>query len=380
MVSIRSNGAQPTGQPVRFYKFVALTILVITIVLLGVVIFMSSKRAEITIITRSEPVDVNTTITIDSTDSNAIVSGFVTSTFVELSQNFSPEGSKTEEGVSEGLVTLYNDTNAAQPLVATTRLLTPDDILFRLKNRVTVPANGSIETEVYADVAGQGGDIGPSKFTIPGLREEKQKVVYAESISSMSGGVRTIGILNQDDVTKAEKILLDALKTKGMELLKELDADSVILSDIVQYTFENDTELGVETDLFTLSGKATVVGVFYNGEELSVYAEDMLGKQVVDNSETLQSVESQPTVVISDYDLEDNTADLVITRTGLVDLDPNSREIQKLMFFGKTEDEVRRYVMSIDHVQGVEMHFRPMWNRSVPHVASHVSITVRQVE
>ena len=203
MVSSRSNGTRPIGQPVRFYKFVALSFLVITVVLLGVIIFMSSKRAEITIITRSEPVDVNATVTIDPSDSNVLVSGFVTSTFVEFSRNFSPEGSKKEDGVAEGIVILHNDSGSPQPLVATTRLLTPDGILFRLKSGVTVPANGSVETTAYADVAGQGGDIGPSKFTIPGLREDRQTQVYAESLNSMSGGVRSVGILSQDDITKA---------------------------------------------------------------------------------------------------------------------------------------------------------------------------------
>ena len=52
----------------------------------------------------------------------------------------------------------------------------------------------------------------------------------------------------------------------------------------------------------------------------------------------------------------------------------------KIMFFGKTEDEVRRYVMALNHVSGVEMKFHPAWNREVPHVASRVEVTIRQVQ
>ncbi|HAT03582.1 MAG TPA: hypothetical protein DCS29_02270 [Candidatus Magasanikbacteria bacterium] len=378
MVSTRSNGTQPTGQPVRFYKFVALSFLVITIVLLGVVIFMSSKRADITIITRAEPVDA--TMSVDLGSTNAVVSGFVTSTFVEMTKNFSPEGTKTEEGTAEGVVTLYNDTDVAQPLVATTRLLTSDGVLFRLKSAITVPAQGTIQANVYADKAGTGSDIGPASFTLPGLREDKQTLIYAKSEMTMSGGTRSIGVLSQDDVSKAEKILLEELKKKASEDMTALYPDKGALFEVAQYAFEHDAELGVETSLFNLTGKATVVGVFYDKDKINTYAQGILEKQVVSNSEVLQSVQDAPTAVIANYDMERGQATLTVTHTGFVDIDPNSKELQKIMFFGKTEDEVRRYVMSLNHVQGVEMHFRPLWNRSVPHVASHVNIVVRQVE
>ncbi len=380
MASIRTVGSPSPHQPVRFYKFVALTFLVITIVLLGMIVFMSSKRADITIVTRSESVDMRASLDI-SDGSSGPVAGFVTSTFVDMSRVFSPEGSRTEDGTSEGLITIMNETNAAQPLVIKTRFITEDGTLFRLKEGVVVPANGSITTEVYADQPGSASDIPPSDFTIPGLNEAKQKVIYGKSNSPMSGGVRTIGILSKDDIERAQQVLLADLKKKGSEQLdnKSQEYDGVLYK-VAQYTFEHDSELGVETDGFLLTGKATVVGVFYDKAELDAYAREMLEKQVVDNSEILKSVESEPVVVVEDYNLESNTASLGITHTGLVSIDQNSKELQKLMFYGKTEDEVRRYVMSLDHVQEVEMNFRPLWNRSVPHVASHVKITVREIE
>jgi hypothetical protein len=379
MVSTTINGA-PSSQPVRFYKFVALTFLIITLVLLGAIIFMSAKRADITIVTRSEPVEAQGTVLINSSDSNAVVPGFVTSTVVSIEKTFNPEGSKTEEGISEGTVMLINDSDLAQPLVATTRLLTPDGVLFRMKNAVTVPANGSAEVAVYADEKGTASDIGPSTFTIPGLNETKQKVIYAKSEAPMSGGIRKIGVLSQEDIDKAQQILVEDIRTKGSELLNTAFAQQVGLYEVSGATFSHDAELGVETSSYVLSGTATVVGVFYDQPKLTEYAQGMLQKQVVDNSEILQSMEGTPSVVLRQFDASVGTAELVVSYSGLVDIDPNAKELQKLMFFGKSEDEVKRYVMSLDHVQGVEMHFRPMWNRSVPHVADHVSITIKQVE
>ncbi|MFA7315122.1 MAG: hypothetical protein WC025_04330 [Candidatus Magasanikbacteria bacterium] len=368
------------NQPIRFYKFVALTFLIITIVLLGSIIFMSSKRAQITIITKAEPVEINTTVDIDSTQKDQIVPGFVSSTFVELSKSYSPQGNKTEEDFATGEVTLINDSSLPQPLVIKTRLLSSSGILFHLKAGVVVPANGQIQTEVYADQKGESGNIATSTFSIPGLNETKQKLVYAKSDTVMTGGIKTIGVFNQDDLSKAEQSLLADLKKQGSDVLIKANSYKKGLFDVVQYTFEHDGTLGQETSSFNLTGKATVVGVFYDDAKLKKYAQNMLEKHIVDNSEILQYTTEEPTVVLGQYNFQAGTAKLTVTNSGLVDLDPNSRELQKIMFFGKTEDEVRRYVMALNHVNGVEMNFHPAWNREVPHVASRVDITLRQVQ
>ncbi|MFA6427304.1 MAG: hypothetical protein WCW16_02560 [Candidatus Magasanikbacteria bacterium] len=384
MVNIKRNTGNPelipSNQPVRFYKFIALSFLIVTVVLLGFIVFMSAKRAEISIVTRSEPINVQATVTIDPVQTKQIVSGFVTTTLIEAEQSFSPQGNKKEDGIAEGVVTLVNDGETEQALVATTRLLTPEGILFRMKDRAVVPAKGSIEVSVYADQEGVSGDIGPSTFIVPGLNEARQKIVYAKSTVAMQGGVRTIGTVNEDDIEKAEKQMLEVLKKNGSDELTALYPNNKGLFEVVQYVFENDAKLGEEASTFMVKGKATVVGVFYDESQLKAYAGEILQKQVVDNSEVLESVQGEPTVVLDSNDLERGTAILGVTHTGLVNIDPNSRELQKIMFFGKTEDEVRRYVMSLNHVQGVEMHFRPMWNRSVPHVADHVVVTIKQVE
>jgi len=386
MVKKLSNeGMAPMGQPIRFYKFVALTFLAVTIVLLAVIMFMSAKRADVTIITRSEPIETNMNITIDPTATDSLVHGFVTTTLVELEKSYAPQGTKDAESVAGGMVTLYNDTAVDQPLIEKTRLLSTDGILFRLKTRVVVPAKKTIQTEVYADQAGKLSEIAPSNFTIPGLNEEKQKVIYAKSTEAMQGGVRKVGIVSDADYQKAKEAMKGELEKNGSDTLAKLFPDKKSVFTVAQFSTDNssstlDAIIGKETDSFAVKGTATVVGVFYDNDEMKKYATSMLRKQVVDNSEVLQSEDSEPVVTLSSYDMEKGTAVLSTTHRGLVNIDPNSKELQKIMFFGKTEDEVRRYVMSLNHVQGVEMNFRPMWNRCVPHVADHVTITVRQVE
>lgn len=371
----------PSEQPVRFYKFIALTFLFITLALVGTIIFMSSKRAAITIITKSEPLEVSDTVTLDAKDTEAPVPGFATTTIVEYSKVFSPEGTRSEDAAAVGEVTLVNESDLPQSLIATTRVLSKEGALFRLTDSVSVPAKGEIKAAVYADVKGISGNIAPTTFTIPGLNEEKQKVIFAKSENPMSGGVRTFGVVAQADITKAEKTMLEEMETKGSLMLKSELAESMTgLFDVVQYTFEPVEEVGKEVDSFTLTGKATVVGVWYDAAKAKSYAEEVLKKRVVDNSEILSSMEPEPSITLGEYDLLAGTAKLTVTHRGLVNIDENSKELEKSVFFGKSEDEVKRYVMSLKHVEGVEMSFKPLWNRSVPRVANNVEITIREVE
>ena len=368
-----------SGQPVRFYKFVALGFLFVTVLLLGLIVFMSSKRATITILTRPEPIE--TTFSIQVGDGAASkLSGVVTSTVVSVEKSYNPRGVREEAGVAKGVVTLYNDSSRAQPLVATTRLLTPDGVLFRMSEGATVPPNGSIKANVYADQEGVTGNIGPSDFTIPGLGTARQKEVYAKSVSDMTGGIAYVGVVSQKDVVSAEVDLEAALEEAGGDKLAALYPGKELVYKVINTNITTDVEIGSEVDGFTLSGSARVVGAFYDQSELQTFAVDHLEKQVVGTSESVHESNNAPSAIIEKADETSGVATLGVSYSGLVSLDPNSKDLQRIMFYGKTEDEVRRYVLSLDHVSGVEVRFRPVWNTSVPHVADHVNIVVRQVE
>ncbi|NCO04823.1 MAG: hypothetical protein GW939_01590 [Candidatus Magasanikbacteria bacterium] len=369
----------PHAQPVYFYKIIALTFLCLTIVLLGLVIFMSSKRAVITIETKMSPIDITRSVTVGAQDSAVVA--VVSSTRVSLSETFAPTGSKEEPGVAIGVVTLHNDTALDQPLIATTRLLTTDNVLFRLKDRVTVPANGTVETAVYADVEGATGNVGSQKlFTIPGLTEAKQKVIYASSDSDMTGGVKTIGVLSQHDVDKAKTALAEKFLAKGKTAFAVAADDASAVFVVSDEEVTTDAEIGVEVDGFVVSGMATVAMVNYDEESLLSWAQDKLFSRAVDNSEIIQPQEGLPTVTLSSFDAQRGTAELSVVYGGQAALNPDSDKLDKSLFFGQTKDEVRRYLLTLDHVHGVDVKLSPAWIRSVPSVSDHVRVIVKKVQ
>ncbi len=379
MVSRRQGTTLGANAPVRFYKIVALSFLCLTIILLGVIVFMSSKRATITITTQPEPVNASQDIEIGGSAGDGNLGATVSSTVMLFSKTFEPTGTREESGVAMGQVILKNDSTTDQVLIAKTRVQTPEGVLFHLKDRVNVPAKGEVTAEVYADKAGAEYEIGPSTFTIPGLNEAKQKVIYASSTMAMKGGVKKIGILSAEDIDAAKKALLSALETEAKAKLIPAGKSGAI--SLVEHTIDpNTAKAGDEVSGFTLNVKATVLVLLYDEAKAKELGLKALQKRSVADSEIVEAGTEGPTVTVERYDSVRGVTTVTLFQTGQAVLNPDSAQVQKTMFFGKTKDEVRRYLLSLDHVHGVDVEFHPAWMLTVPHVPDHVQVIVKNVE
>lgn len=380
MVSRRRQTDMPVTQPVRFYKVVALTFLFLTIALLGVIVFMSSKRADIVITTKATPVDMTSEVRIGPQE-HAEVPGIVTTSIVSITQTFSPTGEKQEVGNAEGMITVKNDSPAPQPLVVKTRFLHESGVLFRLVEPITVPANGEIQALVRADKEGSEGDVKPGKFSIPGLNETRQAQVYGISTQPMSGGMRSIGVLSQKDIDVAKKQLEAALIVKAKaDLASAAAMMEASLYDVSNLTVSTNAVLGTEVSAFTVSATGTAIGIFYNQATLQEWTRTQLSKRAIDENELVEPSDTAPTVSFIDYDSAKGTVNVRVFYDGIVALNPDSPQLHKDLFFGKTIDEVRRYLLALDHVHGVEVELHPAWIQTVPHINDHVTVVVKKTE
>lgn len=380
MIAHRLQTPPPESQPsVRFYRTIAVSFLVVTLLLLIFVIFTTTKKATITVLAKKDSKNVSLNVNLANTASPDAVAGGVTTTVFYWTEKYSPTGNKTMDSIATGEVTLINNTDAPQTLVKTTRLLSTTNVLFRLTDKVTIPANGQINAKVYADVAGAASEIAAARFTIPGLTEDKQKVIYAESKTAMTGGVKKIGVLSNEDVASA--------KSNYSEKAKQayLNANSAFYTGrtpIVTVTGEPSLtgKIGEETSEFSLSGTSTVVAVWYNENEL----ENLLNKEVTSKIdpgiEKVLSLSGTPSVAIGSYDLKAGTAQLSVNQNVLVTVDANADKLAVTNFLGKSKDEIQRYVLGLSHVSGVEVDFSPSWMMSAPSVADKIGVVVKNVE
>ena len=370
---------EPYSQPsVGFYRTIALSFLVLTVVLLGIVVFVTSKKATITIMAKEDTRSVNMTVKVAAAtgDKDSIV-GTVSSSVINFSQKYFPTGSKTIEGTAGGEVTIYNKTNEAQALVKTTRLLTPSGVLFRLSDKVVVPANGEIKAQVYADKPGKDSNIGPSTFIVPGLAVDKQKVIYAQSALAMDNAVRQVGILTDADIQAATKDFEQ--KIKEQYTTTSTDNMQKVVS-VLNVNPIADKKVGDEVDGFNLSGTSTVVVVAYSKNSLNDLISSAVSSKVDGSLEKVLNITSDPKVVVASYDAVSNTAQLSVNQDVMVTLDANAEKLSPQYFMGKSKDEIERYVFELNHVAGVQVDFSPGWISKAPTVPDKIKVLVKDVK
>lgn len=379
MTPYRQETSAPGGQSVRFYKFVALTFLLLTIVLLVVIVFSSSKKATIVITTKPEVVDVSFAVGINLKDQTNNIDGAVTSTAVSITKNYKPTGTKQVTGAATGKMVLHNEGLEDQVLIATTRLQTSEGAIFRLKDKVKVPAQGEVEVAVYFDTKIAVSSTGVGKLTVPGLNADKQKIIYATNDKPISS-IKEVGVLSSEDLKKAEDDIKEALLKQGKEELSQKFEGMVGVYSLNSLVVETKDEIGSEIEDFTMTAKAVVTGAFYKQDIIDIMAKRELTKQLVGDAELLKTTSGSATVSLLESSSSTMSAKLNISYSGSVELNPESKQIQKDNFYGKTEEEARRYLLSLDHVKSVEIDFSPAWTGTIPSIPDHVSVVVKNVE
>lgn len=367
--------------PILLYKRIALTFAIVVAVLLIVVLYLSTMQSVIRVTAIPKDVLIDfliRTTTIATTDTE--VQGEVKSGTLQKIKTFTPSGTKqTEvEDRATGRVSIYNEMSSVQPLVATTRFLTQDGILFRLKNGVTVPTKGSIEAEVYADQKGANGNIQPTSFTIPGLSEAKQKLVYAKSTEPFTGGVKYKTVLSQEEIDEA----VESLKVELLEDAKSmLRAQSSTTYSGEAFSVEEvekniSAKSGDEVASFDVTLKIYVEAIFYDADALSKIIERKLYDGIGQGQEFVDLGDSERKIIVEQVNLQQGVARLHVTQTGRAVVSRVSEALDVGRFAGMSEAEVKRLLVEEGIATNVDVQFFPFWVRTVPRLKDHIYIEV----
>lgn len=374
-------GEQPLSRSLRMYQRLAIGFVVLTALLLCAVLYLSVSRATIHITPNPKIVSTTREVRVTPTPvSEGEMTGAVVGQTFERSKMFtlSSEGATPKEAKAGGMVTIINKTGSAQPLVATTRLLSEEGVLFRIDSGVTVPANGQIETIAHADQPGLSGEIPPTQFTIPGLPTSLQDDIYAVSIDAMTGGVQYVRVLSDQDV-------LDARASLESEVLEE--AKGTLSAGIDRTVFPgeayltnaestSDVAIGTATGAFTLSLTLQITAVYYDPKLLVDAVMNDLEAEVPTGYALFGTHEESIQVVVSNADASRGTATLVASLDGVAVISPSADVLAKDRFVGRSGAEVATLLSLSDAVKSVTVTFTPFWLHRVPALPDHVNIDI----
>src|SRR5688572_2331376 len=363
------------------YRKIVIGFVALALIVGALVMYVAYARATVTVHPRRASVATERVLTVSTSPQGADeLAGEVAEVTVAGERNGTPSEATVTDGIATGFVTLINESNDDQTLVATTRLLTPEGILFRLKARVNVPAKGRLKTEVYADQPGASGDIGPSTFTIPGLNAALQKLIYGESDAPMTGGRVSTGVISQSDIDLAESGLRQELEAQAREeLAKKVTGDwsgnAYEIEDVSRF---QSAAAGETADGITirLSIKVTLA-VFDRDKAVEIAAEDL--RRALTSDRELVGVSAETAeFTLEDADAQDGSASLRVSVRGESRVSLESPLFDATKLRGLDLDAVRAYFEGIEGVERVDVKFRPFWIKRMPDLADHIEFKIEK--
>jgi hypothetical protein len=256
--------------------------------------------------------------------------------------------------------------------------LTEDGVLLRMNTRADVPANGSVDVEVYADDPSSFESIPPTVFTIPGLSASSQEKVYAESSSVIRSKPGSIKVVKAVDVARAKEELEQELYNQAIaEFQAEVDQDYVGIV-VSKRVIEEEISAGVNdvTETFTLKQTmdVTIVGI-NQGDIVSLAAERLKG--LVSNNMQLKNLKlDNLSYVVQNFDEQANTANIKIHAEGETILREDSEILDKSKLYSLSDRGVELYLSSFDEVESVEIQLNPFWVKKVPSIPDNITIEI----
>jgi hypothetical protein len=370
------------------YKKLIISVLLILMMIAGVVIYFSLNRVEITIFPKL--ITKQTQFFVDvkegqESDLNAnILKGTIEKIEVEHSGTYDATGEKEVTAAGSlpvvGKVTLYNKQDSAQTLIKKTRVLSAENNLFRLNEAVSIPAGGSVDVDVYFDPEENNfmSQVS-SKFTVPGLGESLQSLVYAESKEPFVRPGNKVKFIQKSDIENAVK---DLSAQKLEEIVSNLKIQYggnnpvalAYLGEVLDQ--QSDKQEGNLGDKVTVTVKVRVVAVLLDNEIYSLIDKKL--NDFVGDGYELKSLNFQNLkYVIDKYDLNANTASVEVLAEGNLILNTDHPLLMPMNFVGLDKEQLINYFQTMEDIRSTEIKFYPSWLKKVPAMVDHIYVSIQ---
>lgn len=361
----------------KSYRKLAINFLILTINLIIIILYFTLSQAKIFIVPEKEVITHKMRIPIKEIvlAGEKALSGKVAEQTVSTIEMFKIESKSEIPSQAAGQVTIYNKTaSRSQQLVATTQLASASGVIIRLKDGVTVAPGGSVTVAAYADQEGQIGEVEPGQFEIVKLKSDKDKI-YGEVTAKFTGGTKSIKMVSQEALDKAQKEVEEKLRKQAAEKLESLapeakaDEISIVITSLKPSAKAGDENL----DSFTIEAEAVARVLVYDKEAAKSLIKENLIANVAPNK-TVAEIDDGSFAAAPDSSAAYLDASINAT------LIPEFPEavFEKKDIMGLNRDEVRKHFRKITGIDNVDVRFSPFWVRSVPNLEDHVDIEIKK--
>ncbi len=397
----------------RIFSLVSLSIL-----LFYFVIFHLLPSADIRIRPRQE--SINQTVNILLVQSGAVLdpsSPVRTMPLVSITVHASRSMifthiSKESIGTASTLpLTIVNNTADVYSLRKGTRFTNQAGMVFRIRDAVIIEPGKPFTVRAKADDKDQFGEIigergnvpAGLRWDIPGLQDLERQKIYAENKKAGTGGTTSIRtVLSAKDLELAEKSLQQELLVAAKHISeRELQLRNAqgpsrrlrLIDDerLVSIVYDDENipkdQIGQALASVPVSGSISYTVYAYDAQailamlrqELEAHVRD--GRRLLGDHLGLESLVVTPIAHADNFSTIKLTVDLTGTEQYILDpLTPTgalfARKVRTLVT-GMDKAQAVRIMRNLPEVEAVSIAQWPPWRRTLPSIASHISIVTQ---
>lgn len=384
-----SDEAQP-AKNIGLYRKLVWKFLAATVLLLGVVFYFSFSKLTIEITPKGEALNdtlflkvsassivQETNTLIDNSDPRTPVVGDISEIDSSLEAVYPASGEEFGNEELIGSVKIINNNNKNQALVAKTRILSPDNKLYRIKNAVVVPAGGEISVDIYADKPSQELAIGPSSFIIPGLWVGLQDKIFARSETEFTYEKKVNRFIKQTDIESAAKDINERLVANASNNVSSKGSGWLYsVSDKTKISYSS--KAGDLADQFSAKVEGSIIGVSFSKESALKLVSAKIKLLVPDEKEIIEFKPENIIYTLESYDESTKTATIKASFSGTMALKSDSTIINREQLVNLTKEQIDNYLKAFPEIKSYELKFFPSFIKRAPSLVDRINIIINK--
>lgn len=298
----------------------------------------------------------------------------------------------TEESVklqAHGKIVVYNNfSTEPQRLIVRTRFESGDGLIYRIPESIIVPGKsvqngvatpGSIETEVFADEAGEKYNIKKADFTIPGFKNDalRYQNFYARSVSDMTGGFvgKRKTLPPNDKQVALQKISIETQTLLAKELQSKVPEGLVLLSNAITYEVSELPQQEESSDV--------VVGEEVTSYALMLNSQDLSDKIIAEYKKSYPDWTNIPAFA-QDFSLLNITKrpdKIEVGQKINFQISGKAKMLAKIntdlisqKFVGLNKKDINGIINEFAGIKSIVVTVRPIWKQSFPNNPSKIKV------
>ncbi len=359
--------------------------------------FYSSLVVHIT--PKTENTILETTVEVNASQSfpdleNKIIHSVLFEAEEEKEKKYTATGKDFIEKRAQGIIRVYNSHNPPTPLTlaVNTRFLSAEKgKVFLASEKIFLPAakkdKGKIvpgfkDIMVLAQEGSEDYNVGPSKFSVPGLTGTVfYYTVWAESSVAMEGGLKKeVKVVSEEDLENAKKDLEKEIKELARNFLKKQLPENFVLADGGDFIKNSQIfcleKAGEQKPEFSCQGKIKMAGLGFDFSVLKNLAIDFI------RSSIFSSKKFDVQNLILNYSHQRLFADegkmMLDVKIEIPVYDEISEKDIVSKIKGKTETEIKEFILgTYPRVEKIKFKFWPFWVKKAPNFLERIKVEIR---